>query len=126
VVPSIDALEAFKTPVNIYSMSPDIRAPYTIQGIASVEHALPHNLRTSATFSHTQTLHMLRARALNAPLPGTFIPNVPGSGTRPLGVNSYFEYDTTGRFNQNMLIVTLGGLVNRKISLMRITPSAKR
>ena len=116
LVPSIDALEAFKTPVNIYSMSPDIRAPYTIQGIASVEHALPHNLRTSATFSHTQTLHMLRARALNAPLPGTFIPNVPGSGTRPLGVNSYFEYDTTGRFNQNMLIVTLGGLVNRQIS----------
>ncbi|HYW71386.1 MAG TPA: carboxypeptidase regulatory-like domain-containing protein, partial [Pyrinomonadaceae bacterium] len=116
VVPSIDALEAFKTPVNIYSMSPDIRAPYSMQGIVSVEHALPHNLRTSATFSHTETLHMLRARALNAPLPGTFIPNIPGSGTRPLGVNSYFEYDTTGKFNQNMLIVTFGGLVNRKIS----------
>ena len=116
LVPSIDALETFKTPVNIYSMSPDIRAPYSIQGIVSVEHALPHNLRTSATFSHTETLHMLRARALNAPLPGTFIPNIPGSGTRPLGVNSYFEYDTTGRFNQNMLIVTFGGLINRKIT----------
>ena len=36
VVPSIDALEAFKTPVSIYSMSPDIRAPYSIQGIVSV------------------------------------------------------------------------------------------
>jgi hypothetical protein len=116
VVPSIDALEAFKTPVNIYSMSPDIQAPYTIQGIVSVEHALPHNLRTSATFSHTRTLHMLRARALNAPLPGTFVPNVPGSGTRPLGVNSYFEYDTSGVYNQNMLIVTFGGLINRKMS----------
>jgi hypothetical protein len=116
LVPSIDALEAFKTPVNIYSMSPDIQAPYTIQGIVSVEHALPHNLRTSATFSHTRTLHMLRARALNAPLPGTFIPNVPGSGTRPLGVNSYFEYDTTGVFNQNMLIMTFGGLINRRIT----------
>lgn len=116
VVPSIDVLEAFKTPVNIYSMSPDIRAPYSMQGIVSVEHALPHNLRTSATFSHTETLHTLRARALNAPLPGTFIPNIPGSGTRPLGVNSYFEYDTTGRYNQNMLIVTFGGLINRKIT----------
>ncbi|HEX3144708.1 MAG TPA: carboxypeptidase regulatory-like domain-containing protein, partial [Pyrinomonadaceae bacterium] len=49
VVPSIDALEAFKTPVNIYSKSPDIRAPYTIQGITSIEHALPYNLRTSVT-----------------------------------------------------------------------------
>jgi hypothetical protein len=116
VVPTIADLEAFKTPVNIYSMSPDIRAPYSMQGIVSVEHALPHNLRTSATFSHTETFHMLRARALNAPLPGTFIPNIPGSGTRPLGVNSYFEYDTTGKFNQNMLIVTFGGLISRKIS----------
>lgn len=116
VVPSIDALEAFKQPVSIYSMSPDIQAPYSIQGIVSVEHALPHNLRTSATFSHTRTLHTLRARALNAPLPGTFVANVPGSGTRPLGVNTYFEYDTTGVYNQNTLIVTFGGLVNRKIS----------
>lgn len=108
LVPSIDALETFKTPVNIYSMSPDVQAPYTIQGIFSVEHALPRNLRTSVTFSHTRTLHMLRARALNAPLPGT--------GTRPLGTDSLFEYDTTGVFNQNLLIATFGGLVNRKIS----------
>jgi hypothetical protein len=116
VVPSIDVLNAFKTPVSIYSLAPDIRAPYSMQGIVSLEHALPHNLRTSVTFSHTRTLHMLRARALNAPLPGTFIPNIPGSGTRPLGVNSYFEYDSTGIYNQNLLIVTFGGLVNRKLS----------
>src|SRR5207249_12205260 len=116
VVPSIDALQAFKTPVSIYSRSPDIRVPYSIQGIVSIEHALPHNFRTSATFSHMRTLHVPRARALNAPLPGTFIPNVPGSGTRPLGINNYSEYDTTGVFNQNMLIATFGGMVNRKIS----------
>jgi hypothetical protein len=116
VIPSIDVLQAFKTPVNIYSLSPDIRAPYSMQGIVSIEHALPHNLRTSVTYSHTRTLHMLRARALNAPLPGTFIPNVPGSGTRPLGVNSFFEYDSTGIYNQNLLIATLGGFINRKVS----------
>jgi hypothetical protein len=116
VIPSIDALQAFKTPVNIYSLAPDIEAPYSMQSIVSLEHALPHNLRTSVTFSHTRTVHMLRARALNAPLPGTFNPSIPGSGTRPLGVNSYFEYDSTGVFNQNLLIATFGGLVNRKLS----------
>jgi hypothetical protein len=116
VIPSIDALQKSKTPINIYSLSPDIRAPYSMQGIVSVEHALPHNFRTSVTFSHTRTLHMLRARALNAPLPGTFIPNIPGSGKRPLGVNSYFEYDSTGTYNQNLLIATLGGFINRKFS----------
>ena len=116
VIPSIDVLQGFKTPINIYSLADNIRAPYSMQGIVSVEHALPHNFRTSVTFSHTRTEHVLRARALNAPLPGTFVPNVPGSGTRPLGVNSFYEYDSSGIYNQNMLIVTLGGLINRKIS----------
>jgi len=116
VVPSIADLQKSTTPISIYSLAPDIRAPYSMQGIVSVEHALPHNLRASVTFSHTRTLHMLRARALNAPLPGTFDPTKPGSGTRPLGVNSYFEYDSTGKYNQNLLIFTFGGLVNRKIS----------
>ena len=115
-VPSIGVLEAFKTPVSIYSLANDIEAPYSVQSIVSVARALPHTFRSSVTVSHTRTLHRLRARALNAPLPGTFIPNVPGSGTRPLGVNNYFEYDSSGVFDQNLLIFTLGGNINRKIS----------
>src|SRR5258706_9868476 len=68
------------------------------------------------TFSHARPLHLLRARAINAPLPGAFNPQIPGSGTRPLGVNDYFEYDSTGRFNQNQLIVTLGSRLSRNVS----------
>jgi hypothetical protein len=116
VVPSLSVLQAFKTPISIYSLANDIQAPYSMQSIVSVEHVLPHNFRTTVTFSHTRTLHMLRARAINAPLPGTFIPNVPGSGTRPLGVNNFFEYDSSGVYNQNLLIVTFGGALNRKIN----------
>ena len=74
VVPSLDVLQAFKTPVSIYSLASDIRAPYSMQSAISIEHSLPHNLRSSVTFSHTRTLHMLRARAINTPLPGTFNP----------------------------------------------------
>src|SRR5262245_58859054 len=111
-VPSLDALQKFKTPVSIYSKSDDLKARYAIQSIVSLEHALPHNFRSSVTFSHTRTLHMLRARAINAPLPGTFIPNVPGSGVYPLGVNRFFEYDSSGIYNQNLLIFTLGGSLN--------------
>ncbi|PYS22085.1 MAG: TonB-dependent receptor [Acidobacteria bacterium] len=116
IVPSLAVLQAFKTPISIYSLANDIQAPYSMQSIVSVEHALPHNFRTSVTFSRTRTVHMLRARAVNAPLPGTFIPNLPGSGTRPLGVNNFFEYDSSGVFNQNLLIVTFGGALNRKIN----------
>jgi hypothetical protein len=115
-VPTIDALQAFAQPVTIYQLSKDIQAPYTMQTAISLEHALPHNFTTSVTFSHARTLHLLRARAINAPLPGTFNPLVPGSGTRPLGVNDYFEYDSTGQFNQNQLIVTVGSRLSRNIS----------
>ena len=61
-------------------------------------------------------MHLLRARAVNAPLPGTFNPLAPGSGVRPLGINNFFEYDSTGRFDQNQLIVTLGSRLSRNIS----------
>ncbi|MFN2577016.1 MAG: TonB-dependent receptor domain-containing protein [Pyrinomonadaceae bacterium] len=114
--PTIAALQAFAQPVTIYRLSKDIRAPYTMQTAISFEHALPHNFTTSVTFSHARTLHLLRARAINALLHGTFNPLVPNSGTRPLGINDYFEYDSTGRFNQNQLIVTLGSRLSRNVS----------
>lgn len=116
VVPTIAALQAFAQPVTIYQLAKDIQAPYTMQTAISLERALPHSFTTSITFSHARTLHVLRTRAINAPSPGTFNPLIPGSGTRPLGVNDYFEYDSTGRFNQNQLIVTLGSRLSRSVS----------
>jgi hypothetical protein len=116
VVPSIALLSAFATPVSIYSLAKDLQTPYTMQAAISLEHALPHNLTTSVTFSHARTLHQLRAHAINAPLPGTFNPFIPGSGVRLLGINNYFQYESSGRFDQNQLIVTLGGRLNPKLS----------
>jgi hypothetical protein len=114
-VPSIASLAA--QPVSIYQLEKGIRAPYTMQSAVSVERALPHNFRTTATFSHSRSLHLLRTRPINAPLPGTFFPNVPNSGVRPLGgVNNFFEYESSGRFDQNQFIVTLGGQLNRNVS----------
>lgn len=115
-VPSIATLTQFATPVTIYDLEKGIRAPYTMQAAISIERALPHNFTTSVTYSHARSLHLLRARAINAPLPGTFDPTKPGSGVRPLGTNNFFEYDSTGRFNQNQLIVTLASRFSRNAS----------
>jgi len=94
-VPSIAALTA--QPVTIYSLAKDIRTPYSMQSAISVERALPHNFTTSVTFSHSRTLHVLRARVTNPSL-------------------HFFEYDSTGRFNQNQFIVTLNSRLNRRAS----------
>lgn len=118
VIPSIAQLTAFQTPVTIYQMANDLQAPYTMQSAISVERVLPHNFTTSVTFSHSRTLHLLRARAINAPLPGTFVAGIAGSGVRPLGSrNNFFEYDSTGRFDQNQLIMTASTRLNRNITL---------
>jgi len=115
IVPSIANINA--SPNTIYKMAPDTQAPYTMQSALSVERALPHNFTMSATYSHSRTLHLLRARAINAPLPGSFIPGVPNSGTRPLGVtNNIFEYESSGRFDQNQFIVTMGSRFSKNIS----------
>ena len=117
IVPSIATLTAFATPVTINRLVDDIRTPYTMQSAISVERALPRNFTTSVTFSHARTLHLLRRRAINAPLPGTFIPGVPGSGIRPLGsTNNIFQYESTGHFDQNQFIVTLGSRLNPNVS----------
>ena len=115
-IPSIALLSAFATPVSIYALAKDLQTPYTMQAAVSVEHSLPHNLVTSVTFSHARTLHQLRAHAINAPLPGTFNPFIPGSGIRPLGTNNYFQYESSGRFEQNQMIVTFGGRLNPRLN----------
>ena len=118
VIPSVDVLETFLVPVSIFRLNPDIQAPYTMQAVASVERQLPHNVTIATSYINVRTLHVLRTRPVNAPLPGTFDPLVPNSGVRPLGVNNnIFEYETTGRFNQNQFIVNLNSRFHRNFSL---------
>src|SRR5438128_4663767 len=87
-----------------------------MQASITVQQPFTHIFTTSITYSNARTLHLLRSRAINAPLPGTFDPKKPGSGVRPLGTNNYFEYDSTGRFEQNQLIVTLASRFSRNVS----------
>ena len=59
-------------------------------------------------FGDTRTLHVLRSRDINAPLPGTFIPDVPESGVRPFGnAGEILQYESSGVFNQEQLMLTV-------------------
>jgi hypothetical protein len=60
----------------------------------------------------------LRTRNINAPLPGTFIEGVKNSGVRPFGNGgNIFEYESSGVFNQNQMILTLDNRFNKKFFL---------
>jgi len=130
LIPTVDQLVAFSAPGTVYRLDKGLEAPYTLQSVISVERQLPRNLTIAASYINVRTLHLLRTRQLNAPLPGTFIPGDPNTGIRPLNcadfippdVNSstrcnIFEYDSSGRYKQNQFIVNFNSRLHRNFSL---------
>ena len=109
-VPSIAELSAFAVPSTITRVANDLRAPYTIQSSISLERELPYGFTLAGTFINTRSLHMLRSRNINAPLPGSKI--------RPFGdVGDIFQYESSGYFQQNQLAVNV---VERLKSMMTL------
>jgi Carboxypeptidase regulatory-like domain len=129
VIPSPETLVTFAVPGTVYQLSDNLQAPYTLQSVISVERQLPRNMTVAASYINIRTLHVLRTKPLNAPLPGSFIPGVPASGVRPLNCSDFippeinpstrcnvFEYESSGRYNQNQFIVNFNSRLTRNAS----------
>ena len=78
-------------PGTVYQLADGLQAPYTLQGVFSVERQLPRNLTIAASYINIRTLHVLRTRPLNAPLPGTFIPGVPDERHSAVGLRGFYS-----------------------------------
>jgi hypothetical protein len=97
-IPTIGELSGFAQPQTTRRLSPDLRTPYTSQFAFSVERQLPFNTTFSATYINAQTRNLLRSRNINAPREG--VQPFPGEG-------NIFQYESTGKFNQNQLLFNL-------------------
>src|SRR6185436_6754613 len=130
LIPTPDQLIQFAAPGTVYRLADNLQAPYTMQSVISVERQLPHNLTIATSYINVRTLHVLRTRPLDAPLPGTFIPGVPASGIRPLDCANFipsdinpstlcnvFEYESSGRYNQNQLIINFNSRLHRNATM---------
>jgi hypothetical protein len=130
LIPTADQLIQFAVPGSVYRLADNLQAPYTLQSVISVERQLPHNLTIATSYINIRSLHVLRTRPLNAPLPGTFIPGVPASGIRPLNCADFippeinpstrcniFEYESSGRYNQNQFIVNFNSRLHRNATM---------
>jgi hypothetical protein len=129
-IPTGEDLISFASPGSVYRLDEGLQAPYTLQSVFSVERQLPHNLTIATSYINIRTLHVLRTRPLNAPLPGTFIPGVPASGIRPLDCADFippeinpstrcnvFAYESSGRYNQNQFIVNFNSRLHRNFTM---------
>jgi hypothetical protein len=66
---------------SIQEVSARLRGPYVMQSALSLERQLPANTALAITHTYSHGVHLFRSEDINAPLPGTFNPNVQGSAS---------------------------------------------
>jgi hypothetical protein len=117
-IPSLAALSGFMSQQVIERVSPPLRAPYLMQSALAYERLLPGHTTAAVTFTDSHGVHQLRSRDINAPLPGSYDPQIPGSGVFPLGnPNPVFQMESSGLYNQTQLITNFNSQASKNISL---------
>jgi hypothetical protein len=115
-IPPIATLSA--SPQAVQEVSAGLRAPYLMQSAVTVERRLPWNISTAVTYTNSHGLHILRSNDINAPLPGTFNPDIPNSGVFPFGHPGPINLmESSGLYNQNQLITNFNAKLKAGFSL---------
>lgn len=115
-IPSISSLVSSPQPVE--QLSADLRAPYVMESALAVERQLPGHTTIALTYVNAHALHEYLTNDINAPLPGSYNPQIPGSGLYPLGdANPVFMVQSSGLYNQNELIANVNSKLNDSVSL---------
>ncbi len=129
--PSLSAIDAFN-PANLnqlpalseltaarqikWQVSDDLQTPRVYVAGVQIERQLPYRFTMFAGFYSVHVRNVVRARDINAPLPGT-ITSTNTQGTRPFGnIGEIYQYESTGRFDQNQFFVGFNNRLNRVIS----------
>jgi hypothetical protein len=93
-----------------FKISPDIRAPYTMQSAVSIERQVTKAATLSLTYLNSRGNHMFYARNTNAPFVAGGLPPNPTAG-------NVYEYDSEGIFRQNQVIANGRVAIGRRVSL---------
>ena len=108
-VPSPALLSALGRQIT-WRVADDLQAPVVYLGGTQVERQLPKRFTLFAGWYLIRIQHVIRARDINAPIPGT-------NGIRPFGpVGEIYQYESSGRFNQNQLFIGFNNRFSRKLS----------
>jgi hypothetical protein len=109
-IPDVSQLASAAVQPAIYRLDAGMKAPYVAQGMIGIDRSLPGNTSLSVNYVYSRGINQLRARNINAPLPGT--------GQRPLGgVGNVFQYESSGFFRQRQLMTNIRTRLTPKIML---------
>ena len=124
--PALTPLDSFPNIANVatagltrlatWQVAPDLRTPAVYAGGVQVERQLPYKFTMFAGVFVLQLQHVLRARDLNATLPGSISPSTP-NGVRPLGdIGNVYQVESSGRFNQQQIYVGFNNRFNKRLT----------
>jgi hypothetical protein len=101
------------------TISPSLHAPYTMQTAVTLEQQLFHGSTLTVNYIDARSVHQFYTANINTPLPGTFDPTVPTSGTYPFGYGAGYidQYESGGIYKQDELIVNFDGKIGKALSV---------
>ena len=108
-IPPFSQIAANGSPT-VYQISPDLRAPYTIQSAASIERQITKNANVSVTYLNSRGEHAFYINNVNAPY-------VPGGPTPNKTNENIYRYTSGGIFRQNQLMANIRVNTGRRVSL---------
>jgi carboxypeptidase family protein/TonB-dependent receptor-like protein len=99
-----------------WRVADDLQAPTVYLGGVQIERQLPARFTATVGFYSVHIQHVIRARDINAPLPGSITALNP-LGTRPFGdVGEIYQYESSGRFDQNQFFIAVNNRFSRRIT----------
>src|SRR5258708_4352514 len=115
-VPSLAGVSP--TQQTTYKVAPNLRIPTVYVAGGQVERQLPHNFTASVGVYAVRILHVIRARDINAPLPGTIDPMTAPSGVRPIaGSGDIYQLEASGKLHQEQMFIGFNSRLNPQFSL---------
>lgn len=108
-VPSLSSLSAVGRQIT-WRVADNLQAPVGYMGGTQLERQLPKRFTLFAGVFMMRFQHTLRARDINAPIPGT-------NGTRPFGnVGEIYQYESSGKLNINQLFIGFNNRLSRALT----------
>jgi hypothetical protein len=120
LVPPVESLTS-TAPQTIWRVADDYNSPSIVDMALSLEQQLPLRTTLGVTYIHQIDRHLVRSRAINAPIPGTFIPGLPASGVRPFGDDAnIFQLESSGIASGDVLLFNIRSQMHRRFSVFSL------
>ncbi|HEX6284877.1 MAG TPA: TonB-dependent receptor, partial [Pyrinomonadaceae bacterium] len=97
----------------VWQVDPNIQIPTVWLAGTQIERQLPRNITMFIGFYNIRIVHVIRARDVNAPLPGTITEATP-NGIRPDPTQGeIYRYEASGQFNQRQFFIGINSRFSR-------------